>query len=269
MKSKHYLVIILILGTILRCLFINSRSIQYDDAFSFFLSIRSFSEIISGTAADTMPPLYYFLLHLWLQVSTELWWLRLLSVLLSLGGILVLYWLAKSLANERTALWAAFIASISPFQIYHAQDLRMYALLQLCELIYVLCFIRILNSENPERVSWNWVGFVISGTLAMYTHNLAVFFIIIPNFVLLIKRNWKLFFRILPYQILIAALSFPWLIMIPGQFNKVQTAFWTPVPRVFRNNSGHYCFQQQFTFTFRTYYGFSGAEPVFVFWSAS
>ena len=230
MKSKHYLVMILILGAILRCLFINTRSIQYDDAFSFFLSIRSFSEIVSGTAADTMPPLYYFLLHIWSLVSTDLWWLRLLSALLSLSGILVLFWLTKVLDNEKTALWAAFLCAISPFQIYHAQDLRMYALLQLCELIYVLSFVHILMSKKQEWVNWNWIGFVVGGTLAMYTHNLAVFFIILPNIVLVLKRKWKLFFRILPYQILIAVLSLPWLVMIPGQFRKIQTAFWTPVP---------------------------------------
>ncbi|MEN6482834.1 MAG: hypothetical protein ABFD29_11775, partial [Anaerolineaceae bacterium] len=73
---------ILIGATVLRLYRIEARSIQYDDAFSYFLSIQSLSNIISGTAADTMPPFYYFLLHFWSLISTSIWFLRLLSLII-------------------------------------------------------------------------------------------------------------------------------------------------------------------------------------------
>ena len=62
-KEIKFLAGIIILGVLLRCLELNSRSIQYDDAFSILLSGRNLNEIISGTAADTMPPLFYFILQ--------------------------------------------------------------------------------------------------------------------------------------------------------------------------------------------------------------
>ncbi len=135
--ERKYLYGILGLGLLLRVLLLNSRSIQYDDAFSILLSERSLGEIVSGTAADTMPPLYYFLLHFWMMVSGNIWWLRLLSVGLNMGSIVLLYSLVSNLLGTRSALWAVFLAAISPIQIYHAQDLRMYALLAFCQMAYL------------------------------------------------------------------------------------------------------------------------------------
>ena len=62
-KNKLLFILIMLLGLMLRILFIDSREITYDDAFSYFLSRQPLPVIIGGTAADTMPPLYYFLLH--------------------------------------------------------------------------------------------------------------------------------------------------------------------------------------------------------------
>lgn len=67
--GQYALPLSLALGAVLRLIGSGSRSLQYDDTFSIFLSARSLPEILSGTAADTMPPLYYFLLHFWLGIS--------------------------------------------------------------------------------------------------------------------------------------------------------------------------------------------------------
>ncbi len=229
--ERYWLVGILFLAAIVRSLGISTRSIQYDDAFSFFLAGRSIPEIIRGTAADTMPPLYYFLLHFWLQVSRELWWLRLLSLLFSLGIVLVLYFLVKQLANRKAALWAAFFAAISPLQFYHAQDIRMYALLALLQLLYAWFFIRLWMNAGRRQVI-NWVGLILSGTAAMYTHNLAIFFLVVPDIVLLIKRNLRFLGKLMASQVIIGLAALPWLLLVPGQIAKIQRAFWTVPPGV-------------------------------------
>ena len=234
MKSseRKYLYGILGLGLLLRVLLLNSRSIQYDDAFSILLSGRSLGEIITGTAADTMPPLYYFLLHFWMMVSEKLWWLRLLSVGFNMGSIVLLYSLTSQLLGTRSALWAAFLAAISPIQIYHAQDLRMYALLAFWQMTYLWFFgkLWLLSSAGKKISPWVWTGLAASGALAMYCHNLAGFIIIAPNIFLLIKRKWRLLFHLCIAQAAIALLAAPWLLMVPGQVEKIQGAFWTPRP---------------------------------------
>lgn len=231
-SERKYLYGILGLGLLLRVLLLNSRSIQYDDAFSILLSGRSLGEIVAGTAADTMPPLYYFLLHYWMMVSAKLWWLRLLSVALNMGSIILLYGLVSNLLGTRSALWAAFLAAISPIQIYHAQDMRMYALLAFWQLAYLWVFGKIwLHHSREEKISlWLWAGLAVSGALAMYCHNLAGFIIIAPNIFLLMKRKWRLLFNLCIAQAAIALQAAPWLLMVPGQVEKIQGAFWTPRP---------------------------------------
>ncbi|TLM98051.1 hypothetical protein FDZ73_24060 [bacterium] len=64
----------------------------------------------------------------------------------------------------------------------------------------------------------------------MYTHNLAVFGLITPNIYLLFKRDWKRLGRLLLAQGMIGLLVLPWLLLLPGQIEKVQRAFWTPRP---------------------------------------
>jgi len=221
------------MGIIVRCLFIVQREIQYDDAFSMLLSQQSFPAIIKGTAADTMPPLYYFLLHVWNSLGMQIWWDRLLSVLLSLAGIWVLYRIVLLMAGERAALLAASFAAISPIQIYHAQDIRMYALLQLTQLGYAFFFVKLFMQRGQEKNrGWMWGGLILSGTLSMYSHNLAIFFIVVPDIVLLFYRRWKSLKQLIIAQAGIAVLVLPWLIYVPGQINKIQQAFWTPRPGV-------------------------------------
>ena len=96
-NRKVILFSIFIVGFILRVFLIGSREIAYDDAFSYFLSRGSLTDIILGTAADTMPPLYYFLLHFWMKISTDLWFLRLLNVAINLLTALIVYAITKEL----------------------------------------------------------------------------------------------------------------------------------------------------------------------------
>jgi mannosyltransferase len=230
-NQKLLLAGIFILAAVLRVIVICSRNIQYDDAFSYFLAKQSISEIIKGTAADTMPPLYYFLLHFWQLISKEIWFLRLLSVLMSLGAITFLFLFLFRAFDPIAGLWGAFFAAISPIQIYHAQDIRMYALLAFCGMAYLFFFYLSWNSVNKtSRGKWIWVGLIVFGLGTMYTHNLGIFWIISPIFFLVFKRDWKYLWKFLGSLLIIGMLSLPWLVFVPGQMQKIQTAFWTPRP---------------------------------------
>lgn len=232
MKSIHWRLAGIMGGALLiRCLFLQSRGIQYDDAFSIFLSQRPLAQIVSGTAADTMPPLYYFLLHGWGLVSGELWWLRLFSVSLSLASIGLLYGVTRRLAGENAGLWAALLAAISPLQIYHAQDLRMYALTTCLVMGYLYFFVRLWQREGRQRIG-DWAGVILCSAAAFYAHNLAGFLLLSPYVFLLFRKAWKLIFRLGLAHTASLVLFSPWLNLLPGQVEKIQVAFWTPRPGV-------------------------------------
>lgn len=233
-KTTGWLLAILAMAAGLRLLLIGTRSIQYDDAFSLLLADRSLAEIVQGTAADTMPPLFYFVLHFWGLIQPGIVFARLLSVLLSLGAVWLVYELARLVCgDERGGLAAAFLAAISPLQIYHAQDIRMYALVMLAEAGYLVCFFDWLQSKGG---SWRRrlfaAGIVLCAAAALYSHNLAGFGLIVPNAYLLWKRDWKNLGWLLALQLLAGVLFAPWLVYLPGQLQKIQTAFWTPRPGV-------------------------------------
>ena len=234
--QRHPLLLALALGLALRLIGIDSRSLSYDDTFSIFLSARPLSQILSGTAADTMPPLYYFLLHFWMLVGQSAWFIRLLSVLLSLVAVALLFWLAQSWFGRPAASWAAVLAAFSPLLIYHGQDVRMYALLVVCQLSYMLFFTRIWFSWKQGegwKGQWgSWAGLVLSGAAAMYSHNVAIFALVVPNIYLLLRREWKLLLRLIAAQVVIGLLALPWLLLIPGQIAKVQKAWTLPQPGI-------------------------------------
>jgi len=219
-------------GLVLRLLFAQTRSIQYDDAFTILLAEQPLANIVAGTAADTMPPLFYFMLHFWGMVSREMLWLRLLPTLLNLGSLVFLYLLMRDLVGRRAALWSVGLAAISPLQIFHAQDVRMYALLAFCQIGYLWFFIRIWQHwQAHQRVlGWAGAGLVGMGTAAMYSHNLAIFGLAAPSLFLLVRREWRLLLRLTALQLVVGLLAIPWLWMIPGQVEKIQRAFWTPRP---------------------------------------
>lgn len=233
-KKTGWLLAILAMAAGLRLLLIGTRSIQYDDAFSLLLAERSLLEIVQGTAADTMPPLFYFLLHFWGLIQPGIVFARLLSVLLSLGTVWLVYELVRLVSgSERGGLAAAFLAAVSPLQIYHAQDIRMYALVMLAEAGYLVCFFHWIRAKNgARRRSLFAAGMILCAAAALYSHNLAGFGLIVPNAYLLLKRDWKNLGRLLALQLLVGVFFAPWLVYLPGQLQKIQAAFWTPRPGV-------------------------------------
>jgi hypothetical protein len=230
--GQHALALSLALGFVLRMIGADSRSLQYDDTFSIFLAARSLPEILSGTAADTMPPLYYILLHFWMSISQQVWFIRLLTISLSLLVIAINYALVAQIFGRAAAGWAALLTAISPLQMYHAQDVRMYALMLVGQSGYLLFFARLYfpRGDQPRGSRRDWLGLVLCGVLAMYSHNLAIFALVVPSLYLLLKRKWLSLLRLAAAQVGIGLLALPWLVLIPGQIAKVQKAWSLPVP---------------------------------------
>jgi hypothetical protein len=229
--DRYYFPIILGIGLILRLITIQSHEIAYDDAFSFILSQKNFQTIVHGTIADTMPPMYYFLLHLFISINSQLWFVRLANVILNLSAISIFYLTIKNLFGRNEALIAIFLACISPFQIYHSQELRMYSLLLAGQAGYFFAMSKIVLCKEPPKILI-WITAVFSGTVAMYSHNLAIVGILTANLLLFLNKDWKKIKQFIGIQAAILLLFLPWAIFLPQQIAKVQNAFWTPVPGI-------------------------------------
>lgn len=202
------LFIILLSGLSLRLYQIDSNSLWFDEASSFFHAKQSVADIWLNGATGSLPPLYYVLLHYWMCIGENEFILRLLSLIFGVVAIFIIYLLGKNLFNEETGLLSAFLLSVSPFHIYYSQEAKGYALLAAVALFSIYFFVKVLKTGNFSA----WVFFVIFTALSLYTHYFALFTLFAENiFFILWKEKRYLLKRWLAVQAVIFFIFLPWL----------------------------------------------------------
>lgn len=234
-KTNALIGTIIGLAIFLRLTGIQSRPIWYDEAFSILFAEKGLAAMLYGTlsltgagSADIHPLGYYTVLWLWIEAfGRSILAARLLSVFFSLTALFLIYRMSARLFNGTTALTAAAIYSILPFQIHFAQEIRMYALLSMWLMLATFAFLR------AQRGNWKWwIAFAIASALAQYTHNLAVFYLIPLSITPLIQRDWKTLRSLIWAGLAALVLYLPWLIHLPAQLTKVSTHYWVERPGV-------------------------------------
>jgi len=230
MKKQIPILLILFFALALRLIGIQTRPIWYDEAFSILLAEKGPAAILSGTltpdtnssAAEEHPPAYYFTLWVWMRLfGTSLISARLLSILFSLGTILCVYYITHHLFNKQTALTAAILASILPFQIHYGVEIRMYMLLGFWLMLATLAYLK----------RW-WILFSLAAALAQYTHNLAAIYLISLALTPIFQRDWKTLRNLTFAGLGSIILYSPWLIQLPAQISKVTSNFWIEKPGI-------------------------------------
>ena len=107
-----------------------------DEGLSVGIADRPLGDIPDALRLDGSPPLYYLLLHVWMQVAgTSEEAARALSLACALLCVPVAWWAARALFGTRAGWMAAVLAATNPFLTEYAQEARMYALCALLALI--------------------------------------------------------------------------------------------------------------------------------------
>jgi uncharacterized membrane protein len=208
-----------------------TSQLEYDEVIAMLFGRHSFGEIVAATAADTMPPLYYWLLHLWTPAG-ELFSARFLSTLLGTATLPVFYALARRLAGPAEALAAMGLLAVSPIAVFYGHYARMYALLTLCGALASYCFVRWLQGGQRRWL----VGFTVAAGLSLWVHNLAGLTVLSLDLAFLLGwRFWPGGFRrrvadLAASHLALLLIYTPWLLYLPGQLEKVNRAFWIPTP---------------------------------------
>ncbi len=168
--------LIVIFGAVLRLININ-QSLWLDEATSVLVARGfSFSEIITRfSPGDFHPPLYYFLLKIWIGIfgATEIG-ARSFSVVLGSLTVFVVYLIGKKLKGEKAGLLTGFLLATAPLHIYYSQEARMYAFSAFLSSVVVLFLLLVLKKSEFK----NWVGFTVSAILLLYTHYVAILLLV-------------------------------------------------------------------------------------------
>lgn len=169
--------LILLLATGLRLYQLSTESLWIDE----MLSIRDAQKF--EFRIPYMRPFYYLLLKFWMLFGNSDAWLRGLSIVFSLGSIYLTYWLGCRIVGKSTGLIAAFLASVSPLFINHAQEIRMYTLISFLSLAGTVALSYVL--ERPTYTAL--AGWVMTRTFLILTN---------PNNILIVVADtvllgWK------------------------------------------------------------------------------
>jgi mannosyltransferase len=151
-----------------------------DEGLSVGIADRPLTDIPQALRLDGSPPLYYLLLHVWMQLfGTSEEAVRAMSLVFALLAVPVAWWAGRALFGTRGAWIAAVLAATNPFLTQYAQEGRMYSLAALLALVASATFARAFAADADERRRRPWAaGFAVSLAALLYTHNWGLFFAI-------------------------------------------------------------------------------------------
>ncbi len=165
-RSDYWYIVLLLIAALLRLWDIQARSLWFDEAVEYISSNTAVGNLNENVLKSFQPPLYTYLLHLWLIVGESELWLRLLSIVLSLLTVAGAMTWGGQLWGRRGGMLAGGIVALLPVDIRYAQEVAEYALLG-CTLMW--SFVYLDRAMHAARWRW-WLGWGVCSLLAIYSH---------------------------------------------------------------------------------------------------
>lgn len=189
-KKLVILLFIIILAIVLRIYGLEVRPLYGDEMNSLKWSSLNVKEyIVAGALQGDEKPLYYILLHLVRSFSTgsEIIAMRYLSVIAGVLSVIMIFVLAKTLINQSVGFLSAFILAISPFHIYYSQEIRMYILQTLFEMISFYLFLNFFTQER--KIKFNKIGYILASSVAIHFHITSILMLLVQNIFFFIRKR--------------------------------------------------------------------------------
>ncbi len=161
------LVAVVLLALTARLSLIDAQSAWLDEGYTMAVARHTLAQITTqATQFDTHPPLYYLLLHLWLNLlGYGVTQGRLLSLLCGVIAVPLLYMVAEGLFDRATALCAALLLAVSPIAMWYSDEVRMYAMSGLFVLGAFACLVRAIRCDRLPF----WLAYAGCAAVAVYT----------------------------------------------------------------------------------------------------
>ncbi len=201
-------------------------SISGDEGFSIMLVKDSVAGMIQATAADVHPPLYYLIFKAFaMMIGTS----AAAGRIVTFTAIILTMILANTYIRKRFGVYAAaFFIILLTFNVTGIEmivEARMYTWAMLFVTLTALSGYELMREQNL----WKWLGLLVFGLAAGYTHYYALIMVAIiylVTFAVLIIRDRKnlLFCFLCGIGAVIG--YFPWLLILLKQFGTVSDNYW-------------------------------------------
>jgi len=177
--------VVVVIGLVLR--FYTHSALWLDEALTVDRARLPFSQIAGSVKQDGAPPLYYYLLHFWMEVFGQ-------SDLAtrSLSGVigvvsLPVAWLAGNRFGGRAVGWTTVVLiSSAPFAVYYSTEARMYALVILLTGCGFLALHRALEAPRPG----NLIATAVVTAALLYSQYWALYLVGVVGLWLLVSALW-------------------------------------------------------------------------------
>lgn len=249
-KENYFLSALLLFSFLFRMFRLDYQSPWGDELFTLIASHsdKSLKDIFMVLKGDVHPPLYYYIVHFFLEIfGDSVYVARFVSVLFGVGGLATLYVLGKELFNKNVGTIAVLLLVINHFNIYYSQEARMYTMLFFTTTLSFLYLVRYLKNPTLKAALW----YSATTVLLVNTHFYALFalfsqYIIILYF--LVKpyntTSQKFFINSLISGVITLVSFIPSIVIFLSTSGK--SSFWITAPE-----------RDVYTAMFKEFFGFS------------
>ena len=199
-QDRIILLALLLLATSLRVYHLDFQSLWSDEGISLLRSSLPLGEMLQTMPVEHAPG-YFLLLALWLPLAGPSdFALRLLSLWPSVLAVAVAYRWAADMGSRRAGLVAALLLAVNPFQVWYAQEARMYSWLLAAALASTWLLWRLLGGRYPGlaegtgRPSSRWwpigLGYTVLTAATIYLHHYGFLVPLAHTIYALVSLGW-------------------------------------------------------------------------------
>ncbi|MFN8439164.1 MAG: glycosyltransferase family 39 protein [Caldilineaceae bacterium] len=212
-----WMVGLMLLAWPLRMLWLTWQPLWWDEGYSIYFASEPIQRMVSLTADDIHPPLYYLLLHFWLLPGIHPLNARLFSVAVGALTVPLFAWLTHELFPQRPRLLTitTLLLLLNPLQLYYSQEVRMYGLALLLSIASTLSLVRAVKRLLGSQPAWSeLLAYGICTTLSLYTLYYLAFLLLAHAIwtVWQLRQHWAALVKFIVTEIVIALAYLPWLL---------------------------------------------------------
>lgn len=171
-----------------------SLTIWEDESYSLITSSNDLGKVITQSYEfEGQPPFYFVLLSLWRKLDNSIFFARMLSVGLMAITFFSFDKIIRAIVGHSVSKWPLVIFMLSPFTVWAALEIRLYALIICVTCLAVHYFFRYLKEGKGKDL----LVLLILFEIGLYTQYFFSFMIVIFCLITLVIKGWTEFFKFL------------------------------------------------------------------------
>lgn len=186
-SNTFQLITLLLLGGIIKLIYIGEMGIGGDESFSVYASQLKPSQIFDWLSTGDNPPLWEIILHYWTKLFgiSEVA-IRFPSYIFNILTIIPIYIIGEKYVKKYVGLFASLLFIFSSFSLFFAHEARVYSLVGLLSIASVLFFLKSINSEKSNK---SLIYLTLINGLLLYSHYLTYWIILIQIIIFLSHKS--------------------------------------------------------------------------------